>query len=1060
MSGPPEPHLFGRDRPLGLLRGQLGRLVAGGSATIFVAGEAGVGKTTLVRAAVAEAADAGARVAWGTCVDVDGAPGYWPWSQALGGLVRLVGDEASLRAAGEDVAVLAHVVRSFGPHPRTEPTGRDRLVLMDAVGRFVGALATEAPVVVVLDDLQWADESSLDLLDFLVRSPSAGPVGVIGAYRQGELAGPVRARVSQLVGRAEHLSVQGLDAAAAARLVEAVTGRPVSRAAAAAIHRRTGGHPFFVREVARLMPTLDLDRTAADGTAADGTAADGTGPVPAAVRDAIERRLAMLDEGAREVLAALAVLAGPMVVDVVAAALGMSQADVEAAAAVAVEAGVLTGGAGREAFVHDLWRETVAAGLAPEKRAALHLALAPALERRRQRGAEVAAADLARHFTAAVGLDGPDRAVHWTLVASATDMAALAFAEAAGHVQRLRHALAAAALDIDHERLVDLLVVEADALARAGSTEAARELLGRASAMATSSAGPDRVAAVALATARLGARFASRRDEVIRPLERALAAVEGAHDVWEARVAAALARELAHSVPEDRPRAGPLSERALVLGRRSGDDATRRACLLARHDVLWAPGTGPEREAIARELAALALSAGDHDGHAEALLLLANALLEQGSSAFEAPLVECLTMLAARGQPRQRYTVVTRQACLALCRGPLEDADDLIEEAAALGARIREPDTANVRMSQRLELVRARGRPAELLAFAAEAVGHWTGAPVHAHGVAAGFSARAGDLGAARHHLAAVADLGTWRADRSYLRSVFVRELAWAAIAVDDRSLAADLLEDLVPLGPSCGVNGAVVAFAGSHAHTAGLLAAALGRSGQARDLLDQAARTYDRLGARIWAAELARHPLVGGPVTAGSGTARGAAGMDGRAVMSRRGGVWHVSFEGRDATLAHSKGLADIARLLSGHGQEVHVLDLVGSADRSGPAGDVVDRRGIDAYRRRLADISAEIDEAERNNDPGRREWAEAERHAVLDELEVATGLGGRPRPFSNHPAERARKAVAGRVRDAIAKLHLVHPELAAHLDSHIVTGTYCRYRPGDVHWDVDAGP
>jgi hypothetical protein len=155
-----------------------------------------------------------------------------------------------------------------------------------------------------------------------------------------------------------------------------------------------------------------------------------------------------------------------------------------------------------------------------------------------------------------------------------------------------------------------------------------------------------------------------------------------------------------------------------------------------------------------------------------------------------------------------------------------------------------------------------------------------------------------------------------------------------------------------------------------------------------------------------------------------------------------------------------HSKGLADIARLLAAHGAEIHALDLIDAADRSGPSGDVVDRSALDAYRRRLAELTDDAVDAERNNDHARGARVEAERQALLDELSRATGSRGQARAFANHPAERARKAVAGRVRDAIRKLAAAHPELAAHLERSVVTGTYCRYRPDDTVWDVDTSP
>jgi hypothetical protein len=344
-------------------------------------------------------------------------------------------------------------------------------------------------------------------------------------------------------------------------------------------------------------------------------------------------------------------------------------------------------------------------------------------------------------------------------------------------------------------------------------------------------------------------------------------------------------------------------------------------------------------------------------------------------------------------------------------------------------------------------LVRARNQSDDLRAFATQAVEHWVGAPVHAHAVAAGFTARAGDLDRARHHVAAVLDLGTWRADRSYLWSVLVREFAVAAVHLDDRDLATELFEDLRPLADTCGVNGAVVAFAGSHSHTAGLLATVIGQPESAQLLLERAASTYRRLGAAGWLAEVGAESSI-------AQTRRAAP----TASMRRRGPVWHLSFAGRDATVPHTKGLADIARLLAAPGDELHVLDLIDAADRSGHSGDVIDRTALEAYRQRLTDLAADADDAARDNDGERRTRVEAERQFLIEELGRATGTSGRPRQFANHPGERARKAVAARVRDAIRKVEPVLPELAAHLQRTIVTGTYCRYRADTTIWEIDA--
>jgi AAA ATPase domain len=990
---------------------------------MVVAGESGIGKTELIRAATADRP----LVAWGTCMEGAGAAGYWAWSRALEQLARQLGTDQARRLAGDDAPLLATIAPVFGQPRSGEATARDRLLLFDAVGGWLDAAAAGVPVVVVLDDLQWADDSTVALADFVARSPRPAPVTLIVCYRPDELRRAARARLAQFATVAEHIQLGGLDRAAVDSLVAAVAS-PASPATVDEIYRRGGGHPVFTRELALL------------GAHGDAVA------IPGAVRDLIDSRIRRLPGPAQRVLEVAALAGNDLHPDVLAAVLGVPQSDIGAACAHAVQAGILiTGSDGATRFAHDLYRETLADSLQAARLPALHQAVAAALEDRRARGGDVSAAELARHFRAAVLVDGPVRAARWALAAALADRESLAFTEAAGHLRRWRAAVADAGLSPGDDLRIDVLMAEADALARAGSPSDARGLLRAARDLAVRAGAPDRLAAVAVAVARLGARFSARRDDVIGELGQALSAVAGADPGLEALVSATLARELQHSVADDRPRARPLSERALALGRDAGDVETLLACLLARHDVLWTPGDGAARAEVAREIVAVAERARDEEHRAEGLLLLANALLEEGSAAYLAALDACLDALDRLGQPRHRYLAETRRGALALLRADLDQADARIRAARALGERIREPDTANVWMSQSLELIRARAQPQELARFAAEAVAHWTGAPIHANAVAAGFLARAGDLDGARRHVATVADLGGWQADRSYLWSVFVRELAFAAAALHDQALCAELLTDLEPLGATCGVNGALVAFAGSHAHTAGLLAAAAGREG--RILLGHARAVYQRLDAAGWLAEI-DHELAGGH------------GVQATCSLRRQGRTWQITFNGRQATLPHSKGLADLAVLLAKPGQDVHVLDLYASPDRSGPAGQLADRRALTAYRQRLHELDNEITQAAANHDLERRVRLDQEKQALLTELRRITRPGNQARAFATYPAERARKAVAARLRDTIRRLQPDLPDLAAHLDQTIVTGMYCRYRAGqDDTWHVQTG-
>jgi hypothetical protein len=981
--------LVGRDAALQQVR----RALAGGS--LFVRGEPGMGKTALLRAAVAEC---DAALGWGTCVE-SGAHGYWPWTQALSGLVRAVGLEHAQQAAGHDRGLLAALVPALGEARAADPTDRERLLQLDAAVSWLNALAAVRPVVVVLDDLQWADTSSLALLEQLLARPRHGDLSVVGAYRAGEA--PLD--LSRAVALGEHLVLDGLDRAATAELVRRVLGPTVTETLVDRVHSRAGGHPLFTRELAL---------------------AHGEGALPTAVRQAVAHRVGALPPDTQDVLSSAALLGNTVAPDVLAEVHG-GRAVVDAALDDALRAGLVV--CGEEwRFAHDVFREAIVDDVSTAERTTRHAAIAQALEARAERGASVPPAELARHYRAGLPTTSLARAGHWALQAVRVDLRALALDEASGHARRLRGAVADAGLTLPDDLLTDLLLAEADALSRTARIPDARGLIRAARDVAARAGDGPRLARCALAAAALGSRFATRRDELVAELEGALAVLDG-HPTRRAQLTAVLARELQHSVPEQRARGGPLTVQALELARGTEDPDVLRACLLARHDVLWAPGGADLRLPVAEELADLARRRGDDTWLAEALLLQANALLEAGSARFAGVLSDCLELLDRLDLPGGRYTALTRRACLALMHGDLAAAERLIEDAAALGERLREPDTANVRMSQRLELVRARTDPAELRSFADEAVQHWTGVPVHAHGVAAGFCARAGDLDAARHHLAVVLELGSWRTERSYLWSVYVRELAVAAIALKDARTCAELLEDIRPYLGTCGVNGAAVAFAGCHSHTAGLLLGALGVKAESEQLLDEATQVLLRLGVQ---APRSSHGL------------------------RRRGQVWELEYGGLRATVPHSKGMLDLAVLLARPRDEVHVLDLVRASVVSGDSGPVLDRTATADYRARLESLSEARVAA--SGDAVRLAAIDAEHDALVAELGRGSSLAGRPRSLGSSTSERARKAVAARVRDAVRRIEEVLPAMAQHLDRTLVTGVRCRYT-GDETWTVE---
>jgi hypothetical protein len=171
--------------------------------------------------------------------------------------------------------------------------------------------------------------------------------------------------------------------------------------------------------------------------------------------------------------------------------------------------------------------------------------------------------------------------------------------------------------------------------------------------------------------------------------------------------------------------------------------------------------------------------------------------------------------------------------------------------------------------------------------------------------------------------------------------------------------------------------------------------------------------------------------------------------------VIRREGDYWSVAFDGRTVRIRDLKGIRYLARLLASPGQELHVLDLVAAESHSGgqppalgDAGVLLDPQARDAYRRRLAEIEDDIEQARAMHDPERAAQAESERGFLVRELSRAIGLGGRDRR-AGAASERARAGVTRAIRQAIARLAEHHPELGEHLGRTVRTGTYCAYRP-----------
>ena len=311
----------------------------------------------------------------------------------------------------------------------------------------------------------------------------------------------------------------------------------------------------------------------------------------------------------------------------------------------------------------------------------------------------------------------------------------------------------------------------------------------------------------------------------------------------------------------------------------------------------------------------------------------------------------------------------------------------------------------------------------------------------------------------------------SWTADDS-LHLMVWSSLGAAAAMVGDTEWGERARGELLPYPDRFVLDGTASVCYGPVAATLGRIAGIRGEAAEAAEWFGRALGALTGIRAPLLRsrieADLATLEPVPGSAHARSIATSGPAGPDplgGGPRFGRDGNTWNVCFGGGSIHLRDAKGLRDIAQLLARPGDEVHVLDLVAATEghtkdrraANADLGDVLDSRARREYEQRIRDLTERIEDAEEGNDFATAAALDDERAHLLEQLGSALGLTGRPRPQGSD-AERARKAVSMRIRDAIARVDRELPPLGAHLRNSIHTGVFCSYRPEQpVGWQLD---
>jgi carbon-monoxide dehydrogenase large subunit len=721
--------LVGRQRELDAVLRQWSEAARGTIRVVLVDGEPGIGKSRLLQAVAERTAQDGAAVLRGGSSEAAGMPPYLPFLEALGEYV-LAADAATLRAQAGPLApvlatILPELVVRLGDLPSSYvlPPEQARLRLFEAVDRFLGSIAAEQPVLLLLDDLQWADPATLELLCHIARRQRAGsPVLIVGAYRTGELQlSPALRRAAIELNRlrvATTVAVERLTLDDVARMADAHLGGPLAPAAIQPLFTHSEGNPFFVEEL--LLGWLErgvlVRRTGQDGGPLYDLTPSVSLPLPPGIVSAVGQRLERLPAEVVDLLRVAAVVGRTFAADLLAAVVGLSLDEVDERLSEAARRQLIRlSESGGYAFSHDKIRECLYHGVTPSRLRRLHELIGEALERDAARTGARLVSDLAFHFARA---GDAVRGTAHAIGAAEDAMRSFAPVEAAAHFQT-----ALALIPADDARRGATLAGLGDALLLAGAVpdavaafdgarawfeaagdqagagraalsigrawwrleqiDRARAALEEAAALLAPTPGPDLIAAL-IDLGSLLAGALHRHDDGIAHTRRALALATSSGDE---RLAAAGTRSLGNLLVRSNDLATGIAllEEALSLATALGDPVEAAECCAGLSSAfLWQGSARRSREVTLRRLT---FAERCHDlyqlRHIHSWLAFASAFLGLRAEVDE-QLERAQTVTDGLGSPEPRAFLHFVRGVVALNRSEPTEAEAHLHEAMAI----------------------------------------------------------------------------------------------------------------------------------------------------------------------------------------------------------------------------------------------------------------------------------------------------------------------------------------------------------------------------------------
>jgi DNA-binding SARP family transcriptional activator len=682
---------------------------------LFVVGGAGVGKTFLTERVVERATAAGMAVAWSRCVEGSATPAFWPWIQLLHAvppipekehlLAALTGVADSRRPAGDGGGGTGH-------HVGDDPDAA-RFHLYEAVGELLRTVAERQPRLLVIDDVHLADAASLRLLTHLAGGLSRLPILVLATMRAepGDHDQPLRETLGALATErgVERVTLQAFSAADIRDYLQANAVEP-DDAVVAALHERTGGNPFYLRELLRLLASEHPGGWSSREAIAQSA-------VPESVRDVIGRRIARMPEDTQALLRAAAVIGRDVDLVLLESAAGLESERVLGLLEPAVASGLLVEVADgwNYRFAHSLVRDALYMELSRLQRARMHRRVGEALESLHRVDDPATIGLLAHHFAAAARIGPAAKAVSYARRAADLAETQLAYDESVEFLTVALAALDPTAADAATCRC-EILVQLGKARRLAGDVVGARAALNEAVALGTR-LGDDSLV-IDAATVFGGVTLWNWRtygqvdDRMVAILEDQLTRLDPTDHRRRAALLGTLGVELFYG--DRRDEGERFAEEAVELARRHGDVELRARTLSNYAVAAWIPDRDDRRLAAVNEMLAL----GPLPRRVEMVARLHRMILLMSIGdlvAYDLDLARCRDLLAEIRVPELAAQVTYAAGGRAMLDGRWAVGERMVEDAFIEHGRTSMWGAHWIRLVLLYTSRRFQGRPGELL---------------------------------------------------------------------------------------------------------------------------------------------------------------------------------------------------------------------------------------------------------------------------------------------------------------------------------------------------------